>query len=143
MDFIYVLFAVILTDEEIKATQQKLRVRELLTQSGLGDENLIRKSEEDDNMKRERSDQPAHPPRKQSIADVRQEMFKNNAREDEAADNDNASNATGCESYFNDISFMIMVSVRRKSVVRFGTSEFSDPTFQSKIEAMLGSNVKK
>lgn len=94
-----------LTDQDIKAQQQKQRIRQMLASQGLADENLIRKAEEEDVARTDRKPEYPEPANtshiavRQSIADVRDEIFRNTAREGYI---DPAASEAGQECKLND-----------------------------------------
>lgn len=100
-----------LTDEEIKAAQQRERVREMLEHAGV--------------VKAESHGPPQPPQLEEQAAAAPTE------REDESA-----------RRMFQNVDRQ-QQPYRRHSTVRFGTSEFGDPAFQSRLEAMLGTTVRK
>lgn len=110
-----------LTDEEIKLEQQKARVRDLLQEKGLieGSGPSLDNTSSDRPRDRSASCGVSHTQggiqgMPSSAAEAR-EVFVNTRRGD----------------------------LGRRSSVRFGTAQFNDPNFQERLEAMLGSQVKK
>lgn len=111
---------------------------------GLGDENLMQHMSDDfrDELSESATthqtllDTPSEKSR-QSLTDL--SLFRNTARGDGSAAQPRKWKILTSQTFCNARLF----ALDRRSSVRFGTSSFSDPTFQSRIEKMLGSSVKK